>query len=181
MKNQSLIGSVTATSRFEDTRKHLGKLMAESVQSTLPKTKGNAERESVAGPLSQLAMASAALQAGGMGTGLATMVEMVDPLTGMALSTSLVLGGGTCYSMGTKRLAKNYQEDWDHRAQRLANALDAIFAKEMEKVNRRILDGVAPYTRFVESEQERIDKLRDECDGLATAARSLRNRVFKLS
>ncbi|KAL3939469.1 MAG: hypothetical protein SGBAC_005817 [Bacillariaceae sp.] len=189
MKNQSLIGSVTATSRFEDTRKHLGKLMAEAVRSTLQQQRrygdrnkdSNEERDSLFASMQQLAMASAALQAGGVITGLASFGEFVDPLTGMALSSSLVLGGCACYYVGPSRLAKGYQDDWDNRAQRLGNSLDAIFVKEIDKVNRRILDGVAPYTRFVESEQERIDKLRDECDGLATAARSLRNRVFKLS
>ncbi|CAJ1935904.1 unnamed protein product [Cylindrotheca closterium] len=193
MKNQSLIGSVTATSRFEDTRKHLGKLMAEAVQSTLQgrhaagggrldKNKNaNEERDSLYASIQQLAMASAALQTGGVMTGLVTLGEFLDPFTGIALSSSLVLGGSACYVVGTSRLAKGYQEDWDNRAQRLGNSLDGIFTKELDKVNRRIMDGVAPYTRFVESEQERIDKLRDECDGLATAARSLRNRVFKLS
>lgn len=185
MKNQSLIGSVTATSRFEDTRKHLGKLMAEAVQSTLgdknKKNTTNEERDSIFASMQQLAMASACLQAGGMVTGLATFAAFVDPLSGIALSSTMVLGGSACYVVGTSRLAKGYQEDWDSRAQRLGNSLDGIFTKELDKVNRRILDGVSPYTRLVESEQERIDKLRDECDGLATAARSLRNRVFKLS
>jgi hypothetical protein len=182
MKNQSLIGSVTATSRFENTRKTLGNLMSEAVQSTLEGTHNDTkEQYRLFLSLRQLAMASAVMHTGWIGTGAVSIAELLDPMIGLAMTSGLFLGGNAFYFVGTSRLSKTYRGQWTNRAQLLSAALDAIYSKELDKVNRRIFDGVAPYTRFVESEQGRIDQLRDDCEGVATAARSLRNKIGKLS
>lgn len=184
MKNQSLIGSVTSTSRFENTRQTLGKLMSQAVQTTLEgKTNnGAAERDGMFQSLRQLAVLSAAMNTAAIGTGaISISALLLDPLIGLSLASSLLLSGNAIYFVGTSRLSKTYRSQWSNRAEQLSVALDVIYSKELDKVDRRIFDGVAPYTRFVESEQGRIDNLRDECEGVATAARSLRNKIGKLS
>jgi hypothetical protein len=183
MKNQSLVGSVTAASRFEDTRKLLGDRLSTAVRDILQSNDEQHERlekERLFRSLRQTALLSASLQTGALGSAMAVATQVLEPLPGLALISSLVLGGGACYTVGTSRIGTHYQQQWSHRADRLDNALDAICTKELERVNRRILDGVAPYTRFVESEQERIDRLREQCDGVFSAARNLRNRISKL-
>jgi hypothetical protein len=39
------------------------------------------------------------------------------------------------------------------------------------------MDGITPYTLFVEAEQERLQQLTDQCEGLTATARQLRNRI----
>eukprot|EP00980_Cylindrotheca_fusiformis_P012300 scaffold3014_cov116-Cylindrotheca_fusiformis.AAC.2 len=183
MKNQSLIGSVTSTSRFEDTRQNLGKQMSEAVQTTLEGTKDDVkDRDGIFQTLRQLAMASAGMNIAAAGSAAVSLLGMplVDPLTGMVVASGLLVGGNAILFVGSSKLSKTYKSQWSRRAHDLGSALDVIYSKELDKVSRRIFDGVAPYTRFVESEQVRIDKLQDECEGVATAARSLRNKIGKL-
>jgi hypothetical protein len=180
MKNQSLVGSVTAASRFEDTRKVLGERLSTVVHNTVHADDETVEKERLFTSLRQSAMISASLQTGALGSAMAVATQLLEPMPGCMALSSLVLGGGACYMVGTARIGKNYQEQWSNRAQQLDDALDAICTKELHRVNRRILDGVSPYIRFVESEQERIDQLREHCEGVSSAARNLRNRISKL-
>jgi hypothetical protein len=180
MKNQSLVGSVTAASRFEDTRKSLEDRLSRAVRDTLQSNDETVEKERLFRSLRTTAMISASLQTSALGSAMAVATQMLEPMPGLMAASSLVLGGGAWYLAGTSRIGKKYQNKWSDRAESLDNALEAISTRELDRVNRRILDGVAPYTRFVESEEERIDQLQEQCEGVCLAARNLRNRIGKL-
>lgn len=180
MKNRSLVGSVTAASRFEDTRKNLAERLSTVVESVLKADHDHIDKDRLFHSLRQTALLSSSLQVGALCSGLSIYFQMLDPLTGWIALSVLAGGGGAAYLMGTKRVAQQYQQQWQQRAGRLEYALAAISDKELDRVNRRILDGVAPYTRYVESEQQRIDYLQEQCERIGSAARTLRNRISKL-
>jgi hypothetical protein len=179
MKNQSLVGSVTAASRFEDTRQVLFERLSEAVKTSLDGDE-MIERQRLLDSLRQTALISATLQTGALGLALATAAQLVDPLTGLSVASALAMGGGAWFVSGTSRIRTIYEKDWNTRAKKLDAALEAICQKELDRVNRRILDGVAPYTRFVETEKDRIGQLGERCEGVTSAARNLRNRIGKL-
>ena len=180
MKNQSLVGSVMTASKFEDTRRILVEKLTQAVQASLPSTKDGEERQQLLDSLRQTAFVSATLHAGALSSAVAMVAELVDPIPGAVVASSLAMGGALWLTTGTSRIRNNYQNDWTHRAKKLDASLETVCQKELDRVNRRILDGVAPYTRFVESEQDRIDQLREQCEGVTSAARNLRNRISKL-
>lgn len=180
MKNQSLVGSVTAASRFEDTRKNLAERLSTVVENVLKPDHDSMDEERLFHSLKQTAFLSASLQTGALCSAVSTYWQLLDPTTGLVALVAMAGGGGASYVMGTSRIAQQYQQQWQQRADRLEHALAAISEKELDRVNRRILDGVAPYTRYVESEQERLECLQEQCERIGSAARTLRNRISKL-
>jgi predicted RNase H-like nuclease (RuvC/YqgF family) len=81
---------------------------------------------------------------------------------------------------GRTTLADRHQALWDARAQHMQEDVQEVCNQELECVDRRIRDGVAPYTRFVETEQQRIEDLTRQCEDLSLRAQQLRNRINKL-
>ncbi|KAL3920744.1 MAG: hypothetical protein SGILL_003102 [Bacillariaceae sp.] len=181
MKNRSLVGSVTAASRFEDTRKNLGDKLSTVVENILKHDNNEQmDKARLFQSLQHISIMSATLQAGALCSGVCMYLQMIDPVTGWISLSALAGGGGASYILGTSKTARQYQQVWRQRAERLENALASISEKELDRVNRRILDGVAPYTRYVESEQQRIDYLQEQCERIGSAGRMLRNRIGKL-
>jgi vacuolar-type H+-ATPase subunit E/Vma4 len=58
----------------------------------------------------------------------------------------------------------------------LLNALTTQFSNESENAIARLRDGVAPYTRYVRSERERIDKAETSLANLRQKLSELRAR-----
>jgi len=181
VKNQSLIGSVTAASRFEDTKRNLMKKLTDALKQSLSETGDVTEQQAyVIKALRQTVWVSTTLQTGTLSSAIALAAQLVDPMIGVVALSSLALTGGVWWMSSIRRIQQNFRNEWNQRALKLDTALQSICDKELERVNRRILDGVAPYTRFVESEQERIDNLQEQCEGVCVAAQNLRNRINKL-
>lgn len=182
MKNQSLIGSVTAASRFEDTRKALVDRLSSVLDLTIQNDKEQElELSRLFQSFRQTASVSAALHVGALGSTLLIALDLLDPVLGGICCTLFVAGGAGSYILGTARITRQFEHDWTQRAQTMDKALEAICSKELDRVNQRILAGVAPYTRFVESEQSRLHDLQMQCEGIQSAARSLLNRINKMT
>jgi hypothetical protein len=182
MKNQSLIGSVTAASRFEDTRKALVERLSSVLDLTILNDKDQElEQKKLFHSLHQTASISTALHMGGLGSAILLALDILDPVMGGISLSLLVAGGVGSYTLGINRITRQFEHEWSQRAQIMDKALEAIGRKELDRVNQRILAGVAPYTRFVESEQARLEDLLLQCEGIQSAARSLRNRINKMT
>ena len=179
VKNQSLIGSVSAASRFEDTRKVLVDKLSDAVKTHVD-TDDASERQRVLRPLQQTAFISAGLEIGALASGLATAAQLVDTMLGMGACSLLAASGGMIFSQGRRSTRRSHQAAWKERENRLDDALQAICSKELSRVERRILDGVAPYTRFVETEKERLENLEEASEDILAQAHALRNRINKL-
>ncbi|CAB9523744.1 Dynamin family [Seminavis robusta] len=182
MKNQSLVGSVSAASRFEDTRKILSDKLSDAVITHVASSQDDEAyvEKRLFRSLQQTAMVSAGLEVGALMSGLATAAELVDIMAGMGSCSLLAIGGGIVYGQGRRRIQNEYRGSWKEKEELLDEALEVICAKELSRVERRILDGVAPYTRFVETEQERLEKLSEHGENILVQAHSLRNRISKL-
>lgn len=178
--NQSLVGSVSAASRFEDTRKVLLENLSGAVKMHVMERDEITEKAGLLGNLRNTAFLSAGLQIGALASGLATAAEMVDMMLGVGGSSILALGGGLVYSQGRQGIQSGYRAAWKSRKERLDEALEAICFKELARVERRILEGVAPYTRFVETEEERLDELVERSGDILAQAHALRSRINKL-
>ncbi len=190
----SLVGSVTAVSRFEETRKNLIERLTKAVDDVFsvpgtnagkPATKEQREeldKDRLFASMKQTALISSSFHAAAFGSIIMLAVPSVDiyPTIGWMGVASLFAGGGTTLALGKSRIREAYHGQWSRRARNLHQALENIATKEVEVVQRRIEDGVAPYTRFVATEKDRIESMKEECERVASAARNLRNRVQKL-
>lgn len=181
MKNQSLVGSVTAASRFEDTRKNLSERLSLVVDSTLDPNEESREKEEGYRSLRIIASVCTGLQSGAVIAALATTMDLVEVMSGIAIASSMIVSSGAYYHWGTTRTIKYYDTKWLERAESFDAALEGVCDKEVLRVSRRILEGIGPYTRFVYSEQERIKSLQQEFKGLSLTAHNLRNRILRHS
>ena len=180
VKNQSLVGSVSEASRFEDTRNILVEMLSNAVKTHVKATDEVYEEQRLFRVIQQTAMASAGLNLGAVVSGLATAMEFVDFMAGIGTCSMLAIGSGVVYSQGRARIRRDHRKLWKEREDRLDEALEAICSKELHRIERRIMDGVAPYTRFVETEKERLDRLSEVSEDILAQAHSLRNRISKL-
>lgn len=178
-KSHSLVGSITAASRFEDTRNNLSERLSSAVKSTLRPDEEIKEKVEVFRTLWTTALVSSGLQLGALGTAIGTVMDLLELHSGILVAASLAASGGACYVIGTSRVAQTLDAKWLDKAKNLEGALVSICDKEVERVSRRILDGVGPYTRYVENETERVAILQEQCEGLCAASHNLRNRIRK--
>ena len=63
--------------------------------------------------------------------------------------------------------------------QRLSTALHEQFAKEIGKSGERIRESIAPYSRFVRGEREKLRTTEEELRGISSEIASLRARIEK--
>jgi hypothetical protein len=63
--------------------------------------------------------------------------------------------------------------------QRLSEALHEQFAKEIQKSGDRIREGIAPYSRFVRAEGEKLETTERELRAISADLASLRARIEK--
>lgn len=180
VRNQSLVGSVTAASRFEDVRKHLVETLSQAVIRNLNDVDDTVEEDLLLKRLQQTAWLSAALNAGSLGLVAAVATQQLDVLPGVTSFAALAISSAFCVQVGRTRLVQQYADRWARRSQRLDEDITTIGAKEADRVDRKIRDGVAPYTRFVQAEQERIDQQLDLCEELTASAQRLRKRINNL-
>jgi small GTP-binding protein len=178
--SKSLVGSVTAASRYEETRHVLEAHLLLAVQKHVTEQDVIREETALLKNWQRLAYASLGLNIG-LGLNVVGLASGVLS-TGSVLPTSisLVVVQALLLQQGRTTLADRHQALWNARAQHMQEDVQEVCNQELECVDRRIRDGVAPYTRFVETEQQRIEDLTRQCEDLSLRAQQLRNRINKL-
>jgi hypothetical protein len=143
-----------------------------------------AESRSIANEI-QGAFASTALaEAGaiGLGTIVVTVVTgAAADLTGILLAAALAVGG--FYILPRKR--RQAQRDFQRRIAQLRSQLkDALTRQvhlELEQSTGRINEAIAPYRRFIQTQQQQLNDARGELVATEDALLRLRAEVDKLS
>lgn len=181
MKHQStsLVGSVTAASRFEDTRQHLAQQLQQAIERHVDLDERATEEHLLTG-FQRVAWLSAGLNVGAFGSALMSTLQIADFVAGMAGASAMAATSALVMTVGRQQIAKYYSDQWTRRGVSLDEDIQAVCEKEAERLSRRIRDGVAPYTRFVEAEQERLAALSEHCENLLAQAQHLRKRIRNL-
>ena len=180
LHNHSLVGRVTAASRFEETRQQLAHNLRRSVELHVDLDEA-AVQESLLVRWQQAAWLSAGLNVGAVGSVVATATQWIDVVPGLVGAAALGTASALLVTVGRPQLVQQlYADRWAACGEGLEEDLQVLCAQEGERLARRIRDGVTPYTRFVEAEHERIARLSDQCDRLQQAAQRLRKRINNL-
>ncbi len=177
---QNLIGNVTAASRFEDTRKDLHDKITQAVKATFANYDSEKEKKSVFEAMKTTMLLSSALNTLSIASGAITAMEILDLLTGGFATASFAVLGIGIIPQRNRNIIKDFEFQWEKRNEKLSTALDTLCKKEISRIHKRILDGVAPYSRYVTTEQENLDSYIEECHKLSASSQSLRNRIIKL-
>ncbi len=141
-----------------------------------------AESRTIANEIQGAFATTALAEAGalGLGTIVVTVVTgAAADVTGILLATALAVGG--FYVLPRKR--RQSQRDFQRRISQLKSGLkDALTRQvhlELEQSSGRINEAIAPYRRFVQSQQQRLNEARAELVATEDALLRLREEVEK--
>jgi small GTP-binding protein len=179
LRHQSLLGSVTSASQYEETRRNLQEQLTAAVHQHVDLNETQLQ-ESLLLRWQRLVWCSAAANAGMVSLGAAVVGQLVDVLSGVLTCGVLATVHAFVWHVGRQQVVDQYSAVWTSCSQRLDEDVQIICSTEIERVCRRISDGVAPYTHFVEAEHERLLQLNDECHGLTAKARQLRKKITNI-
>lgn len=174
------MGSVTAASKFDETKNAILDKMSDSVRNVLSDHDEESEYVDLMQYFKQIVLLSIVLQLGAVGVAIATATSALSAVPGVAGTTVLAASGVVFLSQGTKRVTTQYEEMWEDRQSHLDEILATLSSREVGKMGQKILASVVPYTRYVETEEERISVTIEECETVHATAQALRNRISKL-
>ena len=124
--------------------------------------------------------ATAAAGAGALGLGtivtLAASTAAAD-ITGIVLASVIAAIGFFILPAKRQRAKHEMRRKIAGVRERLSDALKRQFAQEIQRSGERIREGVAPYSRFVRSEGDKLGDVEQELREIAAAIANLRNRI----
>jgi hypothetical protein len=140
----------------------------------------NKEASELAGHVEAAVAQVALLEAGAVGLSALVMTLIASSaadITGLLFAGTMAVVGLFVIPYKRKQAKDNFSEKMEALRAKLKSALSTQFNAESENAVTRMKDGVAPYTRFVRAERERVDQALTELDGLKNTVAGLKARV----
>jgi small GTP-binding protein len=124
--------------------------------------------------------AAAAVSAGGVGLGaivtIAATTAAAD-VTGIIMASVIAALGFFILPAKRERAKEEMRRKIGKVRERLSDALHAQFATEIQKSADRIRGSIAPYSRFVRAEGDKLQGMEQELRAIAADLASLRRRI----
>lgn len=180
-RESEMIGSVGR--QFDYNRRVLLQEVARTADNVLHTYDREAEAVELSQDLRASVVQAGLVGAGGVGLGAlvvaATTVAALD-ITGI-LTGMLLLGIGI-YIIPAKRTRakRDFNLKMDELRARLHQAMSEQFRKELNSSTARVMDAIAPYTRFVRAEQERTGQALTRLASMENEVASITNAVEDL-
>ena len=122
----------------------------------------------------------AMLEAGAVGLGALVVLVVASSavdITGLLAAGSLAILGIFVIPYKRGKVKEQFREKMETLRLKLLDALTAQFKSEASQSIARVKDGVAPYTRFVRAERERVEKAQETLRGLRQRLSALQART----
>lgn len=180
-RESEMIGSVGR--QFDYNRRVLLQEVARTADNVLHTYDREAEAAELSRDLRSSVVQAGLVGAGGIGLGAAvvaaTTVAALD-VTGI-LAGMLLIGIGI-YIIPAKRTRakRDFNLKMDELRARLHRAMSEQFHKELNNSTSRVMDAIAPYTRFVRAEQERTSEALARITSMEQEVASIQNAVESL-
>ncbi len=168
----------------ETRRRELIDTVGQTVQSIVESYDRDKEASELAASVEAAVAQTALLEVGAVGLGALVTIAVVSStldITGILAASSLAILGFFVIPFKRKQAKDNFKEKMLNLRTKLLGTLTAQFNNESESVIARLKDGVAPYTRYVRSERERIDKAEASLAGLRQNLSALRAHSHHLT
>jgi small GTP-binding protein len=164
---ERMLGRVQGT--FEADRARLLETVKREAQRAVEGYDKDAEGRRLAEDVRDAVVHTSVLQVGALGLG--TVVTMLA--TSSAVDVTGIMAAGAISVLGLlilparkRRATAELAEKTRQMRERLMGALTAQFDRELDRSVNRVQEAVAPYTRFVRGERERLGSTRDELRAL---------------
>jgi small GTP-binding protein len=165
---------------FEYDRRRLIDTVGKAAQRTLEQYDHRGEAQRMAESVQSAVAGAALLEVGAVGLGtlvsIAATSTAVD-VTGMLAAGVLAVLGFLVIPQRKRTARKELREKIRRLREQLMSALTAQFQTEIDRSLRRLNEGIAPYTRFVRAERQRLSERKDELGRLQERMASLRREI----
>jgi GTP-binding protein EngB required for normal cell division len=139
-----------------------------------------AEARAIANEVQGTFATTALAQAGaiGLGTLVATVLTgAAADVTGILLAAALAIGGFWVIPRKRRQAIKDFRQRIEDLRARLRDGLTRQVHQEISQSTDRVNEAIAPYRRFVQSQQERINEARGELVATEDALLRLRGEI----
>ncbi len=177
-----MVGQVE--SNFEFNRQNLLSSIGRDAREIVDTYDREAESLKLAQDVQRAIMQTAAVEASALGLG-ALMVALLQTtmldVTGLLAAGSLAAMGFYVLPYRRSRVKKDLREKINELRLQLHDVLDSQFETELNNSVQRIHEAIAPYTRFVRVEREKLAKLDAELGAAKAELTQIRHGVEQLS
>ncbi|GKZ00784.1 hypothetical protein MPSEU_001030200 [Mayamaea pseudoterrestris] len=177
LRNRSLVSSVMTASKFEETRDNLRENMALAMRRLMFDEDIEGEQRLFLESLQFLARISATLFSVAIMSVGSGALQAVDIVAGSSVGAALAVSGAFVLTKRRPALTQNYERKWTERNKKFQEALCRIMEEELDRLERHIKNGVTPYTRHVQADEERLHSLSTECQDLLSESHRLRKLI----
>ena len=163
----------------ETRRRELIETVGRSVQTIVESYDRNKEASELAAGVEAAVAQTALLEVGAVGLGTVVTIAVLSStwdITGILAASTLAILGFFVIPFKRKQAKDRYKEKMLDLRTKLLSVLTTQFGTESENAIARLKEGVAPYTRYVHSERERIEKAENTLAGLRQTLSELRAR-----
>jgi small GTP-binding protein len=170
--------------RFETDRSRLLETVGRAARDGLASYDRIAEAKRMADDLQKAVTSTAILEVGAVGLGTAVALAATSTaadVTGLTAAGLMAALGLFVLPHRRRRAKAELKEKLGTLRHELMTGLAGHFEKEAARGRRRLSETIAPYTRFVRSESERLGGQRDRLGGLTERVGELQARVSALS
>ncbi len=138
------------------------------------------EARAIADGVQNAVAAAAVLEIGAVGLGVlvtAIATTVAADVTGILFVSFFALAGFFIIPARRRRAKQDMRTKVAEMRERLTRALRTQFEREIERSLQHINDAIAPYTRFVRSERDKLDEARTTLEALQTDLGKLRAQI----
>jgi small GTP-binding protein len=163
----------------ETHRRELIDTVGKTVQTIVESYDRNQEASELAASVEAAVAQTALLEVGAVGLGALVTIAVLSSaldITGILAASSLAILGFFVIPFKRKQAKDRFKEKMLDLRIKLLSSLTTQFSNESENAIARLKDGIAPYTRYVHSERERIDKAGNTLERLRQTISELRAR-----
>jgi hypothetical protein len=175
---EGLIGEVGGQFRYD--RRSLLESVAKRTQEEVERYDLDAEANQLADSVRNAVATVAVAEAGAVGLGalvVAAASTVAVDVTGI-LAASLLAGLGLFVLPNKRRQAKrDFHAKAEELEQRLIEVMREQFEHELARSMDRVREAIAPYTRFVRSQNDHLERMRTELTAVDNDMRALRHRI----
>jgi small GTP-binding protein len=178
LHQEGMLGEVPTTFGYnrQALLESVGRVSREVIGGYDRERESRAIADEVQGAFATTALAEAG--AIGLGTLVATVVTgAAADLTGVLLATALAVGGFYVLPRKRRQAQREFRRRVDQLRSRLRDGLTRQVHHEVTQSTDRVNEAIAPYRRFVHSQQQRINEARGELVATEDALLRLRGEI----
>ncbi len=173
----NMVGDIA--SPHDTRRRELIDTVGRTVQNIVDSYDRNREASELAANVESAVAQTALLEVGAVGIGTAVSIAVLSSsldITGILAASTLAILGFFVIPYQRKRAKDRFQEKMLTLRTSLLSTLTTQFGREASDAVSRLKEGIAPYTRYVLSEQERIERAQSTLAALQHTISQLRAR-----